>query len=189
MPRYQVIVGNIGTVEDTDDQEQARRAFNTYKAYIQNGETRAEEFVSLIDGSEILEDWHDPLADTGDLDDEEDGIEDEAPNYIYAKFVKVIQVIDPDTGNEVELEIWKSPSSDSIFGVESSWLDQSAPEYRDPYTNAMLYLPSEDVHEAINARNRKQSTDRRQHQRIRIRLPDGDFNEPAETTPGVPRSG
>jgi len=41
-----------------------------------------------------------------------------------AKFVKIINVIDPDTGGYVELEVWKDPTSGGLFALDSSFLDQ-----------------------------------------------------------------
>ena len=59
-----------------------------------------------------------------------------------AKFVKEITIVDPDTGNNVEMEIWKHEAG-GIFGIDSSFLDQCTdPEYPvipDPFsTNGVV---------------------------------------------------
>lgn len=42
-----------------------------------------------------------------------------------AKFVKVITVVDPDTNNEVQLEVYKHENG-GMFAVDSSFLEQVA---------------------------------------------------------------
>ncbi len=55
MPRFSVVVGNIGTVHSGDDQD---KAFAVYRAYViqsQAGSGRAgREPVTLMDGEEII---------------------------------------------------------------------------------------------------------------------------------------
>jgi hypothetical protein len=54
MARYQVIVGNIGTVYDGDNMIDANRDFGTYKRQSQSGRGRAGgETVTLFDNDEI----------------------------------------------------------------------------------------------------------------------------------------
>lgn len=57
-----------------------------------------------------------------------------------AKFVKEITVIDPDTGGEVEMEVYKHQGG-GMFAVDSSYLEQvhdddSYPVIPDPFTGA-----------------------------------------------------
>ena len=40
-----------------------------------------------------------------------------------AQFVKVVNVIDPDTGGEVELEVYKHENG-GMFAMDSSYLEQ-----------------------------------------------------------------
>jgi len=55
------------------------------------------------------------------------------PNKIAAKFIKEIEVKDPDTGGVVEVELWKDPETGGIFGIDSSFLDQVRDEIRSPF--------------------------------------------------------
>lgn len=52
MPRYQVVVGNVGTVVDTDDHREAIRAFHAYVFSSSQGEGRCglEDVVLMRDG-------------------------------------------------------------------------------------------------------------------------------------------
>jgi len=46
-----------------------------------------------------------------------------------AKFVKEITVVDPDTGGDVQMEVWKHEGG-GMFAIDSSYLDQCTdPEY------------------------------------------------------------
>ena len=52
--RYQVIVGNIGTVYDGDSWNEAKKTYGEYKRISQSGVGRAGgESVTLMDGEEI----------------------------------------------------------------------------------------------------------------------------------------
>jgi len=55
------------------------------------------------------------------------------PKKIAAKFVKEITVTDPDSGGDVEVELWKDPDTGGIFGVDSSFLDQVRDEVPCPF--------------------------------------------------------
>ena len=44
-------------------------------------------------------------------------------NY-KAKFVTSVTVIDPDSGGEVNVEIYKDSQSDGMFGIDSSFVEQ-----------------------------------------------------------------
>jgi hypothetical protein len=63
-----------------------------------------------------------------------------------AKFVCCVNVTDPDTGNEVEIEIWKDPESDGLFGVDASFCDQVNHVVPSPFNEGtLLELPAEDI--------------------------------------------
>ena len=47
-----------------------------------------------------------------------------------AKFVKEVEVIDPDTGGVVHVSIYKHENG-GLFGVDSSYIEQVAPEDSD----------------------------------------------------------
>ena len=48
------------------------------------------------------------------------------PTWTRSKheFVKFIEVTDPDTGTEVELEVYKDPESWAMFAIDSTFLEQ-----------------------------------------------------------------
>jgi hypothetical protein len=54
-----------------------------------------------------------------------------------ATFVTEVKVVDPDTGNEIEVEIWKHQNG-GMFGMDSSYLDQCSdpdfPTIVDPFS-------------------------------------------------------
>jgi len=62
MPNYEVIVGNVGTVFDGNDQEEAERAFNDYVRSSKTGRGRAggESVVFLMNGEIVAEHEGDP---------------------------------------------------------------------------------------------------------------------------------
>lgn len=43
---------------------------------------------------------------------------------VKAQYVKVIEVADPETGVEAELEVYKDPESGRIFAIDSTFLQQ-----------------------------------------------------------------
>lgn len=49
-------------------------------------------------------------------------------------FIKEIEVIDPDTGNECYIEIHKDPISGGIFGVDSTYLDRVSEMVISPFS-------------------------------------------------------
>lgn len=55
-----------------------------------------------------------------------------------AKFVRHITVLDPDTGADVELEVWKDPESGSLLAVEASFLDQVRGQVFSPYNEGHI---------------------------------------------------
>lgn len=60
-------------------------------------------------------------------------------------YIKDITVIDPDTLNEVDLEIWKDNETGGMFGVDISFLDHSDGEYYSPFTGEMQLLDEADI--------------------------------------------
>ena len=48
-------------------------------------------------------------------------------------YISETVVIDPDSGEDVTLEIWKDPSSGSIFAVDASFVDQVSSTMPSPY--------------------------------------------------------
>ena len=119
MGRYQVIVGNIGTACDTDDLDEAHRAMATYRSFILAGEGRAADYVSLLEGDELLADWH--------ASDGEGGLSWDA------LYVCDVVVQDPETGNDVELEVWKCRLTGGIMAIDASYLDQVREKVSNPY--------------------------------------------------------
>lgn len=59
---------------------------------------------------------------------------------INSKFVKVVTVIDPDTGNEVEVEIRKLDTG-AMVGFDGSWLEQFDQYPFSPYDLAVVVIP------------------------------------------------
>lgn len=55
---------------------------------------------------------------------------------VKAKFVQKISVIDPDTGNKVDMEIYKEEGG-GIFGVDASYLDLEEPVLS-PFGNGII---------------------------------------------------
>jgi hypothetical protein len=55
-------------------------------------------------------------------------------------FVKEVTVRDPETGSDVEVEIWKDNNTDGMFGIDSSYLDQIGEHYN-PFTGTRQELP------------------------------------------------
>lgn len=51
---------------------------------------------------------------------------------IGSVFVKVITVVDPDTGDEIEVEIRKMETG-SMIGIDGSYLDQDVGPVYSPY--------------------------------------------------------
>lgn len=55
-----------------------------------------------------------------------------------ANFVKEVVVTDPDTGGEVSVSIFKDESSGGMFGVDSSYIEQTFDEDDDAVVNSPL---------------------------------------------------
>ena len=60
-------------------------------------------------------------------------------NTVKGQFVKSVTVVDPDTGNEVEVEIWKDPESGAMVGIDSSWLENYEGMYS-PFNHGTFIL-------------------------------------------------
>lgn len=62
--RYQVVVGNVGTVTDTDDEAVARKDYDSYRELSILGYGRAgDESVSLFEDGELVIEYH-PAIET-----------------------------------------------------------------------------------------------------------------------------
>lgn len=59
------------------------------------------------------------------------------------KFLQMSYPIDPDTDNDIALEIWKDGETGAIFAVEASYLDQ-VEDMWNPYTGEVHKLPLPD---------------------------------------------
>lgn len=62
---------------------------------------------------------------------------------VSCKFIKEITVRDPDSGGEVEVEIWKDPVSGGMFGVDTSFLDQVHDEVPSPFDRNVVFVLDE----------------------------------------------
>ena len=43
---------------------------------------------------------------------------------VEAKFIMVHTIVDPDTGGDVQVEIYKDTQSGGMFGIDASYVDQ-----------------------------------------------------------------
>jgi len=59
---------------------------------------------------------------------------------VSAKFIREIEVKDPDTGGVVEVELWKDSESGGIFGIDSSFLDQVRDEILSPFNQKTVLV-------------------------------------------------
>ena len=59
------------------------------------------------------------------------------------KFINEITVVDPDTGADVAVEIWKDGFTGGIFGIDASFLDQVG-EFYNPFNGYRDELPAPD---------------------------------------------
>lgn len=60
------------------------------------------------------------------------------------KFVMTITIMDPDTGNPVNLEIRKCMESGALVGIDGSFLEQDVAEIRNPYNEGELDIPDDE---------------------------------------------
>jgi hypothetical protein len=49
-----------------------------------------------------------------------------------ARFVKEVTLIDPDSGGQVEMSVFKHDQTGGMFAVDSSFLDQTFEDDEDP---------------------------------------------------------
>lgn len=49
-------------------------------------------------------------------------------------YIRQITVTDPDTGGDVIVEIYKDPETGGIFGLDSSYIEDSSGEVINPFT-------------------------------------------------------
>ncbi len=62
-------------------------------------------------------------------------------NQFNGVWVKEITVKDPDTGNKVQVKIWKDPVTGGIFGIDASWMDCGEKEIiKSPFGDHELYI-------------------------------------------------
>ena len=60
---------------------------------------------------------------------------------LVAKFVKQVTVVDPDTGLEVEVCMYKDMSTGGIFGIDGSFIVSEEPEtVKSPFADVVLTL-------------------------------------------------
>jgi hypothetical protein len=65
---------------------------------------------------------------------------------VKAKFITCIKVTDPDFGGEVEMEVWKDPTSGGLFAIDSSFLDQVEETFQSPFNPSVtLSLPEDEI--------------------------------------------
>jgi len=63
---------------------------------------------------------------------------------LTCKLVDIVQVTDPDSGDTIELEVWRDPESNALLGVESSFMDGTSEHIYSPYNaDSILNLPAE----------------------------------------------
>jgi hypothetical protein len=57
---------------------------------------------------------------------------------VKAIYAGEVTVKDPETGNEVEMEIWKDPETGGMFGVDSTFLDQVRDYVPSPFDSSVM---------------------------------------------------
>lgn len=62
------------------------------------------------------------------------------PNVVY---IDELCVTDPDSGDDVHVEVWKCMDSGGIFAIDSSFLEQVG-EYSNPFTSELQVMPETD---------------------------------------------
>lgn len=61
------------------------------------------------------------------------------------KFITEIVVKDPDTGNDVHVEIWKHGDTEGVFGIDSSFLECTDGACYDPFEGRDAFLVSPEL--------------------------------------------
>ncbi len=64
---------------------------------------------------------------------------------VDARFITEITVRDPDTGDSVELEVWKDPVSGGLFALDATFLDQVAETIPSPFNPHSILRLREEV--------------------------------------------
>ena len=64
------------------------------------------------------------------------------PNRVY---IKEVTVIDPDSGGEVEIEIWKDMETGGMFGVDESFLEAENGCIYNPFSGEKQVLDVNDI--------------------------------------------
>lgn len=148
MARYNVVVGNIGLVTETDDMAQAQREFATYRSMILDGIGRAEGSVLIFDTEtgEIIVEW------------DQDDYSTMGWTAIWAG---EITVKDPETGADIEMEVWKCRLTGGMVAIDASYLDQVREKVANPYLpGSTLKLKEEDMPHARTPRTHPPETRR-----------------------------
>jgi hypothetical protein len=65
-------------------------------------------------------------------------------HQVKAIFVTQIMVKDPDSGGEVELEVWKDPSSGGLVAYDTSFMDQVDDRFESPYNKGIILESPDD---------------------------------------------
>ncbi len=63
------------------------------------------------------------------------------PMRVNARFVTQVTIKDPDTGEPVEMEVWKDPTSDGLFAIDASFLGAVAEEIPSPFNPDTTLFP------------------------------------------------
>jgi hypothetical protein len=64
---------------------------------------------------------------------------------VKAIYVSAVTVTDPDTGAEIDVEIYKDEASGAMFGLDSSFLDGDVGPVFSPYNKGQeITIPNDD---------------------------------------------
>lgn len=69
--------------------------------------------------------------------------------HITAKYVKDIEVKDPDTGNTIGLEVFKDPESGAMFAIDASYTEMVSEEIPSPFNKGTMLNLRIDVANSI----------------------------------------
>jgi len=65
---------------------------------------------------------------------------------VTGKYIEEVTVRDPDSGGDVQVEIWKDPESGGLFGIDSSYFDQVGDSVVSPFNNGtLIQLPERNM--------------------------------------------
>ena len=120
MVTYEVIVGNIGMVLETDSLDEAKTTYATYVEQVKEATGRAESSVVIMEDGSILADFDFQVAwtdeDLSQLSDEIDAepiTEDEAGNKVKMMFLGVYYYTDADI--EYLEDLWQALEDTDMF--------------------------------------------------------------------------